>query len=237
MFYIAICEDDIIQRKLLTRYLNQIFKYLELDYLVFEFESGEKLLSNYPEKIDILFLDIHMGKLTGMDTAKKIREFDKKVEIIFITAITDYIQDGYEVRAYRYLLKPLKYKNILKHTKACVGELIDNKDTMIIKDKSQMSIVNINDIFYIEVLRKEVTVYLNQNQYTFKSSMKSIEENLIKKNFFRCHKSYLINLKQVKALIEKENIVIIDSYKIPISKYKLKSLKLKLANLLGERLC
>lgn len=237
MFCIVICEDDILQRGLLATYLEQIFKDLEFTYKLIEFSSGEELLSNYPDKVDILFLDIQMNKLTGMDTARKIREFDNNVEIVFTTAILDYIHDGYEVRAYRYLLKPLEYECILKHTKACINDLIDKKDTIVIKDRLQTAIIKINDILYIEVLRKEVTIYAKEDKYLFRISMRSIEDNLVKKNFFRCHKSYLINLKKVKYLREKENIVVIDSYEIPVSRHKLKKLKIELAHILGGILC
>lgn len=237
MFYIVICEDDILQRELLVNYLNQIFKDLGFEYLLIEFSSGEELLSDYPDKVDIIFLDIQMDELTGMDTARKIREFDNNVEIVFTTAILDYIHEGYEVRAYRYLLKPLKYECILKHTKACIEELIDRKDTIVVKHKSETTIIQTNDILYIEVLRKEVTIHTKEEKSLFKTSMKSIEDNLIKKNFFRCHKSYLINLKKVKSLKEKENIVIINGNEIPVSRYKLKALKVKLAHLLGDTIC
>ncbi|GAA0106763.1 two-component system response regulator RgbR [Paraclostridium sordellii] len=237
MFIIIICEDDVLQRELLANYLKQVFKDLGFEYSLIEFSSGEELLNNYPDKVDILFLDIQMDKLTGMDTARKIREFDNNVEIVFTTAIIDYIHEGYEVKAYRYLLKPLEYECILKHTKACIEELIDRKNTIAIKDKSQTFIIQINDILYVEVLRKEVTIHTKEEKYLFKTSMKSIEDNLGKKNFFRCHKSYLINLEKVKALREKENVVIIDSYEIPVSRYKLKAIKIKLAHMLGDILC
>lgn len=237
MFYIVICEDDILQRELLATYLRQIFKDLGFEYSLIEFSSGEELLNNYPNKVDILFLDIQMDKLTGMDAARKIREFDNNVEIVFTTAVLDYIHEGYEVRAYRYLLKPLKYECILKHTKACINDLIDKKDTIVIKDRLKTVIIQTKDILYIEVLRKEVTIYTKEEKYIFKTSMKVIEDNLVKKNFFRCHRSYLINLRKVNSLIEKENLAIIENYEIPVSRYNIKALKLKLAHILGDTLC
>ncbi|MGL4911602.1 MAG: LytR/AlgR family response regulator transcription factor [Romboutsia sp.] len=237
MFYIVICEDDILQRELLAGYLARIFKYLELEYELIEFSSGEELLSNYPDNIDILFLDIQMDKLTGMNTARKIREFDSNVEIVFTTAIIDYIHEGYEVRAYRYLLKPLDYNCILKHTNTCINDLMDKKDTIVIKDRLQTAIIQINDILYIEVLRKEITIYTKEDKYIFKISMKSVEGTLVKKRFFRCHKSYLINLRKVNSLREKESVVIINNAEIPVSRYNLKSLKINLAHILGDILC
>lgn len=237
MFYIVICEDDILQMEMLVDYLQQVFTQLDFDYSLIQYSSGEALLSNYPDKVDLLFLDIQMDQLTGMDTARKIREFDSTVEIVFTTAVLDYIHEGYEVKAYRYLLKPLEYECILIHTKSCINDLIDKKDTIVIKDRLQTAIININDILYIEVLRKEVTIYTKDNKQVFKISMKSIEDNLVKKNFFRCHKSYLINLKKINSLREKENLVIINNREIPVSRYKLKAVKAKLAHILGDTLC
>ncbi|QYE99802.1 LytR/AlgR family response regulator transcription factor [Paraclostridium sordellii] len=237
MFYIVICEDEILQRELLANYLRQIFEDLGFEYSLIEFSSGEELLNNYPNKVDVLFLDIQMDTLTGMDAAKKIREFDNNVEIVFTTAVLDYIHEGYEVRAYRYLLKPLKYDCILKHTKACINDLMDKKDTIVVKDRLKTVIIQTKDILYIEVLRKEVTIYTKEEKYIFKTSMKIIEDSLAKKNFFRCHRSYLINLKKVNALIEKENLVIIENYEIPVSRYNVKALKIKLAHILGDVLC
>lgn len=232
---IVICEDDLLQREYLAHCLSQILKDKEVDYRIIEFSSGEELLDNYPDKIDILFLDIQMNKISGMDTARKIREFDNNVEIVFTTAILDYIHEGYEVRAYRYLLKPIDYESILKHTYACIDELINKKDTIAIKDKSQTAIIQINNILYVEVLRKEITVYTEEDKYLFKKSMKSVENKLLKKDFFRCHKSYLINLKKVKSF--KNDMVIINSCEIPISRYKLKGLKTRLADIWGDMLC
>ncbi|MGL5718249.1 MAG: LytR/AlgR family response regulator transcription factor [Paraclostridium sp.] len=237
MFFIAICEDDSSQRDLLTTYLNRVFIDLGVDSTIQEFSSGEELLRDYPDKVDILFLDIQMDKLTGMDTARKIREFDTKVEIVFTTAILDYIHEGYEVRAYRYLIKPLEYNCILKHTKACIHDLIDRKCTIAIKDRLETAIIQIDEILYIEVLRKEITIYTKDNRCSFKTSLKSIEDTLLKKSFFRCHRSYLINLKKVTWLREKENLVIIDNYEVPLSRYKLKTLKNKLAHILGDTIC
>lgn len=234
-FYIAICEDDIFQRKLLIDHLTNVFTYLDKSYNIKEFTSGEDLLNNYPEKLDILFLDIQMNEVNGIDVARSIRKFDSSVEIIFTTALLDYVHLGYEVRAYRYLLKPLNYDDILKHTSSCINDLMKRRDKVKIEDKSKIYMFNVDDIIYIEVIRKEIIVYTKEDNYTFKTSMKNIENNLITRNFFRCHKSYLINLAKVTLL--KDNIVVLDNKEIPVSRYKLKQLKIELAKLLGNVLC
>ena len=109
MIKIAICEDEKEQQELLKSYIDQIFDGLSVKYELEIYNLGEELLDSYSKDIDILLLDIQMGQINGMDTARKIRELDDKVEIIFITSLIEYVLEGYEVRAYRYLIKPIKY--------------------------------------------------------------------------------------------------------------------------------
>ena len=101
MLKVAICEDDDFFRDKLKQYLEKILEDITNNFEIITFNSGEDLVENYPEDIDIYFLDIEMNKLTGMDVARKIREVDDNVEIIFTTALVDYVHEGYEVRAYR----------------------------------------------------------------------------------------------------------------------------------------
>lgn len=235
MINIAICEDDFSQRVLLNNSICSILSSQSLDYTITEFSSGEELIRDYPNRIDILFLDIQMDKLTGMDTARKIREFDSRVEIIFTTAMLEYIHEGYEVRAYRYLLKPLNYEDLLKHVNSCINDVFDKNETIVIKDKNETIVILIDNILFIEVFKKEITIYTEDRNYTFKMSMKNIEKELLKKNFFRCHKSFLINLKKVRSL--KQNIITVGSSEIPVSRYRFKDLKFKLVHILGDTLC
>ncbi|CEP43257.1 two-component signal transduction response regulator [[Clostridium] sordellii] len=176
-----------------------------------------------------------MAQLTGMEIARKIRQFDNYVEIVFTTAILDYISEGYEVRAYRYLLKPLKYDDLLNHTSSCIEDIINKNKTIVIKDKSDKYVLLIEEILYIEILRKDLTIYTEDNTYTVKMSMKSIENTLLKHNFYRCHKSYLINLKKVTSF--NGNLIFVKGNEIPLSRYRYKELTNRMVHILGDILC
>jgi two-component system response regulator LytT len=129
---IAICEDEKEQQELLKVYINQIFEELSIKYKLEILNSGEELLENYLKDTDILLLDIQMGQINGMNTARKIRTLDDKVEIIFITSLIEYALEGYEVRAYRYLIKPVKYDNLKENIINCTKEVdIKNKYIMV----------------------------------------------------------------------------------------------------------
>ncbi|EGT3907995.1 response regulator transcription factor, partial [Clostridioides difficile] len=227
MYRIVICEDDITQiaflRECILKSLEGISSQIEL----FEFNSGEELLETNLEGIDIFFLDIKMLQLTGMDVAKIIRETNDTSEIIFITSIVDYIQEGYKVRAYRYLLKPIDFGDLNESILSCISDIIKKRENfMLIENKGIINKILINSIMYIEVRKKVLTIHTKNDTYYTKNSMDKIELELEKYNFFRCHKSYLINLEYIQFICK--NTVVINDEDVPVSKYRMADLKKKL---------
>ena len=103
MINIGICDDELHYRENIKDILENILSTYSINYNIYEFSSGEELLSNYPKDLDILIMAIKMKIVNGMDTAKKIREFDQNLEIIFMTSFAKFMQEGYEVKAYRYI--------------------------------------------------------------------------------------------------------------------------------------
>ncbi|AQU11015.1 LytTR family DNA-binding domain-containing protein [Clostridioides difficile] len=236
MYRIVICEDDITQiaflRECILKSLEGISSQIEL----FEFNSGEELLETNLEGIDIFFLDIKMLQLTGMDVAKIIRETNDTSEIIFITSIVDYIQEGYKVRAYRYLLKPIDFGDLNESILSCISDIIKKRENfMLIENKGIINKILINSIMYIEVRKKVLTIHTKNDTYYTKNSMDKIELELEKYNFFRCHKSYLINLEYIQFICK--NTVVINDEDVPVSKYRMADLKKKLTYVLGDVLC
>ncbi|TFZ90038.1 response regulator transcription factor [Clostridioides difficile] len=236
MYRIVICEDDITQiaflRECILKSLEGISSQIEL----FEFNSGEELLETNLEGIDIFFLDIKMLQLTGMDVAKIIRETNDTSEIIFITSIVDYIQEGYKVRAYRYLLKPIDFGDLNESILSCISDIIKKRENfMLIENKGIINKILINSIMYIEVRKKVLTIHTKNDTYYTKNSMDKIELELEKYNFFRCHKSYLINLEYIQFICI--NTVVINDEDVPVSKYRMADLKKKLTYVLGDVLC
>lgn len=235
MLKIAICEDEIEQQKILKQYLEQILNQISNKYEILFFNSGEALFKNYPQNIDIFLLDIQMDKLNGMEVAKKIRQIDKKeVEIIFTTSLIEYIQEGYEVRAYRYLLKPIKLENLKKHIISCVEEVNRNKSSyIVINEKNDAYKLKISDITYIEIQKREMTIHTINKDYIINSSMSKMENELSKYNFYRCHKSFMVNIDFIKNI--KQYVAILDNKEeVPISRYKFKDTKARFLSHLGS---
>lgn len=238
MIKIAICEDEKNQRELIEKYLINILDEIKIQYEILTFNCGEDLFNNYPDNIDIFLLDIQMGKINGMDVARKIRKIDNKnVEIIFTTSLVDYIQEGYEVRAFRYLLKPIKCEDLKKHLISCIKDIKSNKDNyIVINNKTDTYKVNISDITYIEIKKRDMTVYTIKGNYEIKYSLDKIEKELESHNFFRCHKSFLVNINYIENV--RQYIAILENKEeIPISRHRFKDVKSKLLSHLGDALC
>ncbi|MDQ5924775.1 LytR/AlgR family response regulator transcription factor [Romboutsia timonensis] len=236
MINIGICEDELHYRVNIKDMLGDILSTYSINYKIYEFSSGEELLSNYPKDLDILIMDIQMKIINGMDTARKIREFDQNLEIIFMTSFSEFMQEGYEVKAYRYILKPISERKISRNILPCINEIMKKKNNYLtINVKNYVDRIKIDSIVYIETDRPNILIYTNDNKYTTKMSISKIDKILREHGFFRCHNSYIVNLKLVESM--NSNTLKIGEKYIPISKYRVKELKLALTNILGDILC
>ena len=236
MINIGICEDELHYRVNIKDMLGDILSTYSINYKIYEFSSGEELLSNYPKDLDILIMDIQMKIINGMDTARKIREFDQNLEIIFMTSFSEFMQEGYEVKAYRYILKPISERKISRNILHCINEIMKKKNNYLtINVKNYVDRIKIDSIVYIETDRPNILIYTNDNKYTTKMSISKIDKILREHGFFRCHNSYIVNLKLVESM--NSNTLKIGEKYIPISKYRVKELKLALTNILGDILC
>ncbi|WP_419726098.1 LytR/AlgR family response regulator transcription factor [Terrisporobacter petrolearius] len=236
MIKIVICEDEKEQQELLGKYIKEIFDGLSVKYELGVSNSGEELLENYSKDTDILLLDIQMGKINGMDTARKTRKLDDKVEIIFITSLIEYVLEGYEVRAYRYLIKPVKYDDLKNIILTCIKEIDIKNKYIIIKNQGNRIKLDINEITYIEVQKEDITIHTLNKIYETKGTMNNIEKEINCISFFRCHKSYLLNLEQVKSI--KQYVAILENKEeVPVSRYRFKDTKDKFFDLIEDKLC
>lgn len=219
---IIICDDNIEHIEKLYRI---VFNFLKEKYIYFEikaFDNGEKLLNYYldnEENIDIIFLDIIMDSISGIECAKIIRKNDKKVKIIMVTSSRDYLLDGYEVDANGYILKPYSDLIIRKILSKKINEIdMENRDVVFIKSKQNIYKVSLEKVIFFEsILRKIKIKYRDNSTIEYYDKLDSIEERLNKKNFIRVHRSYLVNANYIEC-IEKKSLKLITGEIIPISR-------------------
>jgi two-component system LytT family response regulator len=175
-------------------------------------------------KVDLVFVDINMPDLNGLDF---VRSLNEKPFIIFTTAYSEYAVEGFKVDAVDYLLKPIGYTDFLRAVNK-VKTLTDlhnvhpektktTGDHLFVKSDYRLMRINLNDIKYIESMHEYIRIHLINNKPVMTLvSLKSIEEQLPKDKFMRVHRSYIVNLRRIN-LIERNRIIFDNNVYIPVS--------------------
>ena len=235
MINCIIVEDELPAREELKYFLNEE-KEIKL---IEEFESPLDTL-NFLEKnkIDVVFLDINMPDMNGINLGKIISKIYPEVKIIFITAYKDYAVDAFEVKAFDYLLKPYSEERIRNLLKSLVStksvDNILNRNTSLKKITINMDekiyVLSLTDVDYIEANEKETLIFANKKRYVSKIKISKWEEMLEGYNFYRSHRSYIINLDKIVEIEQWFNsswIIKLKNYSttIPVSRNNIKELK------------
>ncbi len=217
-FKVAIIEDCKDDSNHLINLLN-IYQEDNKDifYQVDNFTDASIFLDKFNFQYDLLFIDIDLNNsINGLDFAKKIREKDENVLIIFVTNISKFATFGYEVDALNYIVKPIRYQALV----ACmqkVIKIIKNRPTksLIINTTKGIKKISIDQIMYIEVEGHDIKVHLASEIIQFVGSLKNVEKNIDSPNFVRCNYCYLVNLKYIHGI--DKNDVLINNEKLRIS--------------------
>ncbi|PXV93405.1 LytTR family two component transcriptional regulator [Lachnotalea glycerini] len=193
MLQIAICDDD----ERMRCYIENLIKN-EAACRLSVYGSGKELIAE-GIKFDILFLDIRMVDLNGIETAKIIRKTSDAI-IIFITALKEYVFDAFDLEAFHYLLKPIdetKFKEVFKRA---VDErlLVTRSEPLIIKAEGIYRRIEKDEILYAENEARKIILHTRSENITFYEKMDDLEQK-IGGQFFRCHRGYLINLDAVTS--------------------------------------
>ena len=226
MIRIAVCDDEKEIREYLTRQINDILAAEDLDGRVTAFADGAPLVREYREgtaEYDLLFLDITMRVCDGMTAAKEIRAVNSDVMIVFVTASAEYVFSGYEVRAFRYLLKPELVNGFAGVFRECLRELTSSDEVHYAFQTGNQTVrLPVKDILYFESDRRKIAVRLaGGREYSFYEKLDKVEEALKKHDFVRCHQSFLINAKKISSLGAGE-AELTDGTRVPVSKHRAK---------------
>lgn len=205
---IAIVDDEETYRNQLATAVEAFVKTKGGELQITTFTDGDEITDGYKANYDIIFLDMQMRRLNGLDTAKYIRQYDENVVIVFLTNYSQYAIKGYEVNATAYLLKPLDEEVFRRTMKKIYEELLKNKEQRLFfnTDNAVVS-VNVSDIRYVESLRHKMVIYTDEEEYNIWTTMQEMEEKLMPYGFLRCNRSYLVNAKQILG-IDKNEITI-----------------------------
>ncbi len=232
---IAIVEDDAKSAKLLRDFIVRYQKARDTVFVIKEFATGLDLVSNYTADYDIVFMDIMMPFMDGMETAKALRELDNTVALIFVTNMAQMAVKGYEVNALDFLIKPVTYFDFaLKMDKAISRMTKREQHFLYAKTAVGLAKIALSDIYFVEVSGRYVTLHTTNGEVELHRSMKSVENELSAYKFIRCDNSYLVNLAYVTRI--DKNSAFVAGIEIPVSRAKRKKFLDALTIYLGKNI-
>jgi two-component system response regulator LytT len=218
---IAICDDEKHMSDHIRAFVSDFFRKKNREISIRTFLSGEDLLS-YDGQIDILFLDIQMKGMDGMETARKLRASKFQGFLVFITVLKEMVFQSFEVQAYDYLIKPVDDKQFEKTMERLYVSMQNaGEDSLLVQKGYEGHIIPKDEIVFCEVIDRKI--YLNLASGEVVDYYERIEnlETKLGSHFFRCHRSYLINLKHLKGY--KNGTAYMDSGKeVPVSRLRSK---------------
>jgi DNA-binding LytR/AlgR family response regulator len=186
------------------------------------------------EKVDLIFLDIMMPEMTGMQFLKSLSS--NHPQIIFITSEKQFAAEAFEYEVTDFLIKPVSDERFLKavmRASTNFNSSISSRESskyIFVKVNGNFVKIDLSDILYVEALADYVTIHTTEGRYTVHLTMKSIEESLSASSFARIHNSFIVNIEKISKV--EDNMVIIDKKLIPVSRARFKPLMQRL-NLLS----
>lgn len=218
MLRIALCDDETSARDALRFQLEKIL-FDGNEEIVYEFNSGKRAVSwlaKHPGEIDLLFLDVEMDEMNGMEAATAIRTFNQDLMIVFVTGYTDYVFDGYKVSALDYIIKPAgadRLRGLMERVRNASADKSEAFFTFQNVDGTFK--INLRDILYCYSEKRLVHLVTAQKEYQFYDKLDSVEEAL-GDGFVRIHQRYLVNGLAVEHV--SASAVTLASQELPISR-------------------
>ena len=232
MIRIALVEDEAEVRAQLQGYVQRYTRQYGTEFAVTEFADGMELLDDYRPVYDILFLDVEMKHLDGMETARRVRELDKDVIIVFITNMAQYAIRGYSVGALDYVLKPVPYFAFSQQLLKAVARLEKRaKHYLTVPVEGGLRRLDTASIYYLESEGHRVHFYTDEGDFSAPGALKAFEEKLADCPFARCNSGYLVNLAQVREL--RQSTVQVGPCELQVSRPKRKAFLAALTDYIG----
>jgi len=235
MLRIAICDDEQYMVDKISTMAADFFRGKNMEITIAQFSNGEELLK-YDRAIDILFLDIQMNGMDGMETARKLRSRKFKGFLIFITILKEMVFQAFDVQAYDYLVKPIEEKRFEKTMERLLASMQNASEASLLVQKGyESSIISLEDIVFCEIIDRKVYLHLASSEVVdFYERIENLETKLDDR-FFRCHRSFLINLKYLKSY--KNGTAYLEGGKeIPVSRLRSKKFSDVILQYMKERM-
>ena len=215
---ISVCDDLEEERALLGHMLQSYAQRKGLSLQLHLFVSGEELLHNIRQvcACQVLFLDVYMPGISGVETARRLRAAGCGTSIVFATTSTDHGVDSFEVRASDYLVKPFRQEEVDRALDWCLEHMPEPLRSLSVYAEGEIQEFPLASVLYIEVLGHQSHIHTLRQTVVVRKSLDDLERAVDSPDFFRCHRSFLVNLNHVER-IESSDFLMSDGARIPIS--------------------
>lgn len=228
----AIVEDDKNSQERIRGYMERYCTEHHVSVSINVYEDGLDIAEDYSGQFDLIFCDIQMKFMNGLDAARKIREMDANVIIIFITNLPEYAVQGYEVEAIGYLLKPMNYNSFSMYLGRAIKILESREnDYLVLNHKNGIRRIELSDIYYMDYSKHYMNIYTKYGCEKVMISVKEIEKLLEGKSFSKCNSGCIVNLKYVRNI--NGNTVKVREQIITISRSRKNTFMKELTDYLG----
>lgn len=234
MYKVVIVDDCESDRRLLAGFIERFCQEENENCKVIEFKDGSEIIMNYDESFDVIFMDIEMATMDGLQAAMKIRLHDKNVPIIFTTNYVKFALSGYDVDALDYMVKPLKYFNVRNKLKKAIDYVNTTKNRfLLIKDTEGIQKISISNIYYIEKEQNYSVYHLEGGKSVYvRANMDEIEEKMMQYHFIRCRSGCIVNASLITRY--NQSSAYIGDIEIRISRGMKKTFEKSLMTYYGE---
>lgn len=233
MVHVAIIEDNEMERETLSSFVIAYGEKNNLTIHVDGFSSAEPFLNSNTCAYDIIFMDIELPGMNGMQASYEFRKSNHDSILIFVTNMASFAIKGYEVDAMDFVLKPIRFELFeAKFKKALQKVLSQKEDKITLMVNRSTKIFLLSDILYIEILDHSLSLHTLEGTFETRGSLNKLEEELKDKDFFRCNNYCLVNLKYIKEVSHDE--ILIGEAKIKISRARKKDFTNRLCSFLGQ---
>ena len=222
VIHVAIVEDEEIHQQALREHLLRYAGENDVTFDIRLFANPILLLENY-RPYDLIFMDIQMPDLNGMETARKLRAMDQNVLLIFVTSLAQYAIEGYEVAAVDYILKPVQYFSFaMRLTRAIWRISAEAGEAITVANTEGSARIKLRDLLYVEISGHAMTYHTHEGTVSGTGTLSALEEKLRGKRFARCNSCYLVNLAYVDT-VKGYQLLLKDGTELQISQPKKKS--------------
>lgn len=234
MLRVAIVDDELEYANILESYINRFGTEKGFKVNTATFSDAVDFLTKYQPIYDMVFMDIEMPYITGLEAAERLRTLDPKVPLVFVTSYAQYAPKGYEVNASGYLVKPVSYISFYTLIdKMLRVSLRDRDEELLIHTRDGVQVLPYSQIIYVEISGHSLKYVTERGTFAASGSFTSLESTLPAESFARPSNSFLVHLKFVRGT--SGNSVYVEGAEIPISRARKKEFMVRLMRYFGDK--